>query len=180
MKTKIVGICGSLNKESSALKILKVLETKLRVKGAEEVLIVNLRDLRLPFCNGEKNYPEYPDVQYLWDIVSNANGLILATPEYHGGFSGVLKNTLDLLRFEDLSGKVTGVVSVLGGAENSNALNELRLVMRSVHAWVIPEQIAVAQARKAFSFNGELLDEKLSHRCDGFAESLVKSIKKMN
>ena len=44
------------------------------------------------------------------------------------------------MSFTELSGKVAGAISVLGGQANSNALNELRLIMRWVHAWVIPEQ----------------------------------------
>jgi len=66
-----------------------------------------------------------PDVERLRNTVKQADGLILATPEYHGGVSGVLKNALDLMGFEQLDSKVTGIISVLGGQSNSNALNEL-------------------------------------------------------
>lgn len=103
----------------------------------------------------------------------------MATPEYHGGVSGVLKNALDLMSFTQLSDKVTGLISVLGGQPNSNALNEMRLIIRWVHGWVIPEQIAVGQAWNAFSPEGKLLDEKLSQRFDQFAQSLVENTRKL-
>jgi FMN reductase len=74
---------------------------------------------------------------------------------------------------------VTGLISVLGGQANSNALNEMRLIMRWVHAWVIPEQIAIAQSWKAFNEEGKLLDEKLSARLDRFAESLVTNTRRL-
>jgi FMN reductase len=135
--------------------------------------------MQLPFCNGEQEYPDYPDVQKLQHAVSRADGLILATPEYHGSISGVLKNALDLMSFEQLSGKVTGLISVLGGQPNSNALNDLRIIMRWVHGWVIPEQIAIGQAWKAFSPEGKLLDEKLAQRFDQFAQSLVDNTRKL-
>ncbi|MGD1717526.1 NADPH-dependent FMN reductase [Dapis sp. BLCC M172] len=61
------------------------------------------------------------------------------------------------------------------GQSNSNALNHLRLILRWVHAWVIPEQIAIAQAWNAFSDDGKLLDEKLSEPFDKFAHSLVEN-----
>jgi len=93
--------------------------------------------------------------------------------------SGVIKNALDLMSFDQLDGKVAGLMSVLGGQVNSNALNDLRLIMRWVHAWVIPEQIAIGQAWGAFNKEGKLLDEKLSQRFDGFAQSLVENTTKL-
>ena len=81
--------------------------------------------------------------------------------------------------FEQLDGKVTGLISVLGGQSNSNALNDLRVIMRWVHAWVIPEQIAIGQAWKAFGSDGKIVDEKLQERFDQFAQSLVDNTRKI-
>ncbi len=175
---KIVGIGGSLRTESYTQVALNITAQRVEALGAE-VKILDLRQMQLPFCNGEEEYPNYPDVQHMRDAVSQADGLILATPEYHGGVSGVLKNALDLMSFDQLSGKVTGLISILGGQPNSNALNDLRIIMRWVHGWVIPEQIAIGQAWKAFSPEGKLLDEKLSQRFDQFAQSLVENTRKL-
>lgn len=81
--------------------------------------------------------------------------------------------------FEELSGKVTGLISVLGGQSNSNALNDLRTILRWVHAWTIPEQVAIGQAWQAFGNEGELLDPKLAQRFDAFAQSLVENTQKL-
>ncbi|MDZ8260172.1 NADPH-dependent FMN reductase [Nostoc sp. ChiQUE01b] len=175
---KIVGIGGSLRPNSYTQLALQVAAQRVEAVGAQ-VEILDLRQLQLPFCTGAKEYPEYPDVQRLQDTVSQADGLILATPEYHGGVSGVLKNALDLMSFDQLSDKVTGLISVLGGQSNSNALNDLRLIVRWVHGWVIPEQIAIGQAWGAFSPEGKLVDEKLSQRFDQFAQSLVDNTRKL-
>jgi len=175
---KIVGIGGSLRSNSSTYQALKLAAQRVEAMGAS-VELLDLRTLKLPFCNGGDEYPGYPDVERLQATVKQADGLILATPEYHGGVSGVLKNALDLMSFEHLSDKVTGLISVLGGQSNSNALNDLRLIMRWVHAWVIPEQIAIGQVWKAFDPDGKLLDEKLSERFDGFAQSLVENTRKL-
>ncbi len=175
---KIVGIGGSLRADSYSQLALKVAAQRVEALGAE-VEVLDLRQMNLPFCDGGDDYSAYPDVEKLQKAVSGADGLILATPEYHGSVSGVLKNALDLMGFEELSGKVTGLISVLGGQPNSNALNDLRIIMRWVHGWVIPEQIAIGQVWKAFSPEGKLLDEKLSQRFDQFAQSLVDSTRKL-
>ncbi len=175
---KIVGIAGSLRAESYTHQALALAVQRVEALGAE-VEILDLRQMKLPFCDGGDEYPEYPDVKRLQETVKLADGLILATPEYHGGISGVLKNALDLMSFEELSDKVTGSISILGGQSNSNALNQMRVIMRWVHAWVIPEQIAIGQAWKAFDKEGKLLDEKLSQRLDEFAQSLVDNTRKL-
>ena len=175
---KIVGIIGSLRAQSYSAKALQQAIARVEALGAE-VEILDLREMNLPFCNGGDEYPHYPDVIKLRDTVKEADGLILATPEYHGSVSGVMKNALDLMSFEHLSDKVVGMISVLGGQSNSNALNDLRIIMRWVHAWVIPEQIAVGQAWQAFDEEGKLLDEKLSKRFDQFAQSLVNNTRKL-
>jgi FMN reductase len=175
---KIVGIGGSLRPGSYSQLGLKVAIQRVQALGAE-VEILDLREMQLPFCTGAKEYPEYPDVKRLRDTVASADGLILATPEYHGSVSGVIKNALDLMSFDQLSGKVTGLISILGGQSNSNALNDLRIIMRWVYGWVIPEQIAIGQAYNAFSPEGKLLDDKLSQRFDQFAQSLVSNTRKL-
>jgi len=175
---KIVGIGGSLRKDSYSQLALEIAARRVEALGAE-VEILDLRQMQLPFCHGGDEYPGYPDVERLQNTVQQADGLILATPEYHGSVSGVLKNALDLMGFEQLDSKVAGLISVLGGQPNSNALNDMRLIMRWVHAWVIPEQIAIGQAWKAFGADGKLLDEKLSQRFDQFAQSLVENTRKL-
>lgn len=176
---KIVGIGGSLRSDSYSQHALKLAVQRVEALGAT-VELLDLRTMNLPFCDGGKDYSAYPDVARLREAVKQANGLILATPEYHGSVSGVLKNTLDLMSFDELSGKVTGLISVLGGQPNSNALNHLRLIMRWVHGWVIPEQIAIGQVWKAFDKDGKILDENLSKRFDDFAQSLVENTRKLS
>ena len=175
---KIIGITGSLRNGSYSFQALQAATTRVEALGAE-VEILDLRQMNLPFCDGGDDYPDYPDVEKLRNAVKVADGLILATPEYHGSVSGVMKNALDLMSFEHLSDKVTGLISVLGGQSNSNALNDLRIIIRWVHGWVIPEQVAVGQAWKAFDREGKVLDPKLSERFDRFAQSLVENTRKL-
>ena len=54
---------------------------RIKALGAE-IEILDLRTMNLPFCDGSKEYPDYPDVEKLRNTVRQADGLILATPEY--------------------------------------------------------------------------------------------------
>ncbi|MDG2991834.1 NAD(P)H-dependent oxidoreductase [Candidatus Synechococcus calcipolaris G9] len=169
---KFVGWAGSLRPESYSQMALDLAITKAAAQGVE-IEKLDLRQMTLPFCTGAETYPDYADVALLQEKVKTADGLLLVTPEYHGSVSGVLKNSLDLLGFDELSGKVVAMVSILGGQANSNALNDLRVILRWVHAWVIPEQVAIAQAWQAFTPEGNLKDGKLDERLDKLVHSLI-------
>ncbi len=161
----VIGICGSLRSTSYTRMALKI-----ALKGAEEsgvnTELIDLRDYELVFCDGgesEKDYPE--DVQRLRKKVFDAEGIILGTPEYHAGVSGVLKNALDLLGFREFEGKMVGLVGVSGGDMGAvNALNSLRNIGRSLRAWVLPSQVSIPQAAKAFDSYGNLKSENLEDR----------------
>ena len=161
---RVVAICGSLNPDSKTRAALRIVLQGAQEIGAE-IQLIDLRDYALVFCDGgdESNYP--PDVFKLRDEVQQAQGIILGTPEYHGGFSGVLKNALDLMGFNEFQGKVLGLVGVAGGSTGAiNSLNGLRTVGRALRAWVVPPQISVPQAWKAFDDAGQLKDGDLKKR----------------
>lgn len=176
--THIVGLNGSLRPGSYSKQALQLALQSAKAYGAS-VELLDLQVLQLPFCSGAESYPGYPDVEHLKSSVRQADGLILATPEYHGSVSGVLKNALDLMSFDELSGKVTAAISILGGQSNSNALNDLRIITRWVHAWMIPEQVAIGQAWKAFDAEGNLTDPKLRQRLEELAQSLVDAAQQL-
>jgi FMN reductase len=176
---RITAIGGSLRERSCTYLALEHVTRALAGFGVH-VTLLDLRRMILPFCDGDSKNPrpDYPDVALLRNAVESAHALILATPEYHGGISGVLKNALDLLSPEHLQGKVAGLISVLGGVPSSNALNDLGRILRCCHAWVLPEYIVIPRAHAAFT-GGVLTDPDLLSRFDRFAQNLVWSAARM-
>lgn len=144
-ETTIVGIVGSLRNDSKTRVAVQVALEGAAESGATTHLI-DLRDYDLPYCNDDDTV-DPPDVIRLRREVGAAQGLILGTPEYHGGYSGVLKNAIDLMGFDEFEGKVIGLVGVSGGSLGaSQALQGLRGIGRALHAWVIPQQASVPEA----------------------------------
>ena len=146
------------------------LALQVALEGAAEMKahthLVDLRDYDLPFCAGKQDDNVAPaNVVALRQAIREADGLILGTPEYHGSYSGVLKNALDLMGFTEFGGKMMGLICVSGGRmAGLHALNGLRVVGRSLHAWVIPEQVGIPRAWTLFDDNGRLTDSKLAER----------------
>ncbi len=170
----VVGISGSLRPESYTYHAVREALAGAAAAGARTELI-DLRDRPLPFMDARDGEEcRTPEVVALREKVKAAHGLVVGSPEYHGSFSGVVKNALDLLSDEELAGKMVGLVSVAGGASGMSALSHLRLVMRAVHAWVVPQQVMVPYVGGAFDASGRPKDAKIAARLRELGREVVK------
>lgn len=171
---KIVGICGSLSATSTTHRALSLALQAAQEAGGQTQLL-DLRPLQLPFAGGDWNPEAWPDAEKLAAAIRGADGLIWATPEYHGSFSGVLKNALDLCSISDFEGKVVALLGVAAGQIGAiQALSHLRIVARQLHLWALPNQVSIARAYGAFGEDGRLTDEKLAQSIEKLGAELVK------
>jgi chromate reductase, NAD(P)H dehydrogenase (quinone) len=89
---RLLGISGSLRSHSTNTAILKTLATRLGNQSAMSLLSLN----DIPLYNGDLETKTMPQsVVALKEAISQADGLIICSPEYNYGTSGVLKNALD-------------------------------------------------------------------------------------
>jgi NAD(P)H-dependent FMN reductase len=176
---KIAALGGSLRQGSYAYKVLDIAFKSIHDPDIQ-TQIIDLRQLTLPFCNGGKDYYDFPDVKKLREAVRSSSGLLIATPEYHGNMSGVIKNALDLLDEEHLHGKVVGLIAVIGGVHSTNAINTLRLVCRQLHCWVLPEQIVIPHVATAFSLEGDFVDKQIEERLSKMVHHLIDMCRKLH
>ena len=162
---RVIGLCGSLRQGSFTKMALSVALNGAADAGAV-VRFLDLQEYDLPLATGVvKSTGSENGGRRLRADVKSADGVILATPDYHGSFSGVLKNALDLMGYEEFEGKMVGLVAVSNGRMGAvDALNGLRNVGRALHAWVVPEQAAVAEAWNAFESSGCLKDSETAER----------------
>lgn len=163
MKTpiQVIGISGSLRPPEVSITRKAVLAA---LKGAAEigaqVRMLDLGAYQLEFA--DVTLPPSPGILRLRADVQQAQGIILGTPEYHGSFSGILKHALDVMGFEQFEGKIIGLIGVSGGKMGAiNALNHLRIVCRSLHAWVVPEQVSITESSRQFDPQNEPIEARL-------------------
>ncbi len=172
---RVVGLCGSIRPGSFTRTALERTLSGAADAGASTRL-VDLREYSLNFCDGKEDESEYPDdVFRLRRELREAHGIILATPEYHGGLSGLLKNAIDLMGFDEFEGKMIGLVGVSGGSMGGlDGLNTLRTVGRALHAWVIPDQATIPNASQAFGPDGRALDPGTDERLKGVGHQVAR------
>ncbi|MFJ7747499.1 NADPH-dependent FMN reductase [Peribacillus sp. NPDC097295] len=153
--SNIVLINGSLNPNSNTKKLI-VLMSKLLEREGLSSEIIDIDNLNLPLFNPAT--PPHKDLVKILTKFMNTKAFIIGSPEYHGGYSGALKNFIDHLNGDVFSNKPIGLIASSGGIKaGTNTLNGLRLVFRNLHALVIPQQLAISSK--------EINDNNLSPEC---------------
>ena len=171
---KVIAICGSLRAKSYTRMALDIVLDGAKQIGAD-IQLLDIRELNLIFCNSVDSDDLPADVIELRKQVKEAQGIVLGTPEYHGGYSGVLKNALDLMGFDEFEGKMVGLVGVSAGSQGaSEAINSLRTVGRTLHAWVVPEQVTIPFVESAFDDKGNCLDENIEKRLTSLGKQVAR------
>ena len=172
-KVKVMGISGSYGNDSNNSKLVKLGLEILSNLGAD-TYFWDLNEKPLPLV-GEEGSWENKNVSEFQNLATEVNAYLLSSPEYHGCMSGVMKNQLDWIYSKHVGGKAFALMSTLGGQSNSNTLNQMRIAVRWIHGWAIPEQIAVPNIKHAFNDDGMLNDEKLTERLEDTMQSLYDS-----
>jgi NAD(P)H-dependent FMN reductase len=140
----ILGILGSAAKDSRTRDGLAALGSRARRKGADFEII----DLAVEF-RGHHDIDDYDvpiptgQTAAARHRVSTAEALILATPVYHGSYSGLLKNFLDHLTGDAFAGRAVAILANGGGPRSAGtACDQLRAVVRAISGWSVPTHIA--------------------------------------
>lgn len=159
-KPKLLAISGSLRSGSYNRKLLA---EAVRVFGDADVMQA---DLNLPLYDGDlEDRVGIPSaVQTLADQMSEADAIIIASPEYNKGIPGVLKNALDWVsRVEGnvMADKPTVVISAAAGRSGGETAQYMVMHCLVPHrARIVPgPAVLVAAASKEFDEDGRLLNE---------------------
>lgn len=173
---RILAVSGSVRPGNYTEKALALVADEIGTHSEINLDIVRPADLTLPFPGREDGSS---DAETLRDLVSRATGVVLSTPEYHGGYSSVIKLVIENLGFPSaLSGKPVALLGVAAGQIGAiKALESLRGVCSHVGAIVLPGPVSVANVRQVFDAKGEIKDKKIEARIRGLATTLIDYIR---
>jgi len=134
-KIKLLALSGSLRKASYNTAMLEAL-SELSPSNVEISIFRKLGEL--PLFNPDTESESHPVFESLRSELGRSQGLVIASPEYAHGISGLMKNTLDWL----VSGEefVDMPVIILNASPRSNhALNALKEVVTTMSGRIIEE-----------------------------------------
>jgi chromate reductase len=176
---RLLGLSGSLRRAAASTAILRTLAGRL--PAGVEMTIAPLNPL--PLYNEDEDRPEaLAAVETFKAAIAAADGLIVISPEYNHGISGVLKNAIDwasrpgydsILKNKPVL-VMSSATSPLGGAR---AQLQLRELFASTLSRVIARRQIVIGQTKAKVKDGELIDAATLSFIDDGAADLIDEIR---
>jgi FMN reductase len=169
-KPLIVGIGGSTRPGSSTERALCLALQAAEAAGARTTIFGGPFLAHLPIYAAEKPERSPEQLQFI-EAVRASDGIIVATPGYHGGVSGMIKNALDLLEDlrEDsrcyLEGRAVGcIVAAFGWQTCGTALSALRSIVHALRGWPTPLGAALNTSEGIFDGAGNCTDPKAANQ----------------
>ncbi len=182
-KPLIVGIGGTTREGSSTEKALAFALQRAEALGARSQLFGGPFLARLP-AFAPHDASSAPEERKLLAAVREADGIIIASPGYHGSISGVIKNALDCLNElgDDpapfLQGKPAGLIITADGSQAAGStLVALRSIIHALRAWPTPFGAALTASANSFGAAGEARDPKDAWQLEAVATQVMEFVR---
>jgi len=188
---KILAFAGSNREGSFNRKLVRIAAAGAREAGAE-VTVVELADYPMPLFDEDLEAREgMPTAaREFKKLLIAHDGFLIASPEYNGLFSPLLKNALDWASraesaeeppYAAYQGKVAALMAASPGALGGiRGLVHLRMLLGNLQVLVLPGQQTLGQAFKAFDEQGSLLEERKRSAISGLGAELVRMLERFN
>lgn len=161
---QIVAIAGSTRDGSYNKTLLKQAVTLASQMGAK-VTVIDLKDYPLPFFDEDLEKEEgLPDkAKQIREMILQSDAVIVASPEYNGSLSGVLKNMIDWVSRPQadnksaFKGKKFAIISTSPGQGGGvRGLKHLREILQNLGGTVVQQEVTIPKANEAFDQAGHL------------------------
>lgn len=167
MGLKILGVASSMRESSYSTRVLKLTLEKAEKRGGETKLL-DLRELQLPMYRPEQN--SSPELDKVIEYVKWADAFVLASPDYHGSMSGVMKNFLDFF-WSDFAGKTFGYICA-SHEKGLTVMDQMRTAVRQCYGWSMPYGVSV-NSDQDFDKQGSITNQNINCRIETIARDLV-------
>ncbi len=163
-RPKIVGLGGTPRSGSSTEMALRACLAVAEDEGAETVLITG-QDILLPIYMPELS-ERTAEAKSMIEHIRTCDGLIIASPGYHGSISGLVKNAIDYI--EDLrkdsrcylEGRAVGcILGAAGDQALGTSLTALRSVVHALRGWPTPMGATLNTSTRLFDAEGHCIDQ---------------------
>ena len=174
----IVGLGGTTNPHSCTEQYLRIALNAAAAAGATTKLL-GAAALRVPTYE----YGVAPDdaATQLVQELRRADGIILASPAYHGSVSGLVKNALDYAEDTSrderpyLSGRAVGCMAVAAGWQAAvSTLAALRGIVHALRGWPTPLGIAINSSESPINGEGWCNAASVSTQIDVMVRQVVE------
>lgn len=171
----IVIILGSVRMGRESHKATNELKKRFVAAGFTNTEVLDLAKYNLPIAEERygKTATAINGIDNAQAILAKADAFIFVSPEYHGSFSGVLKNFLDYFG-DEFKRKPIGVVSVSTGRFGGiNASTEMQLLVLALGAFPMPLKLLIPSIHLTISEAGHVKEDFLNTNFDKFIQEFI-------
>jgi len=148
----------------------------LEANNFATVEILDLKTYNFPLFDERLKYQKNPTVETL-DFASkikSADGVIIVTPEYNGGYPASLKNVTDLL-YDEWYRKPVAISTVSDGIfGGSQVITSLQFSLWKIRAWTVPAMFPVSKVLDSFAEDGTPIEKtEIDKRASRFINELL-------
>jgi len=178
---QLVGMSGSLRKGSYNTMLLKAATQLLPANVSMD--IVSIEDI--PLYNADLDQPaakQRPEiVEHFRKMLTDADGILICSPEYNYSIPGGLKNAIDWASRGEDSPLLRKPVAVIGATPGLWGTVRMQMAFHNVFLFldmkpVYKPEVLIAQAEKKFDKDGNLIDEMAKKLLKQKLEALKKMI----
>ena len=138
--------------------------------------IIDLKKYSFPLFDERLRFQKNPTAAVLdfAEKIGTADGVLIVTPEYNGGYPASLKNAIDLL-YDEWHRKPVAISTASDGYfGGSQVIISLQFTLWKMHAWTVPVMFPVPIVAEAFDENGNPADKTaMDKRATNFLRELL-------
>jgi chromate reductase len=160
---RVLGFAGSLRRASFNRALLRA----AKAQAPEGMTIETFDLIAVPLYNGDVEAEgDPPGVEAFKLAIREADAVLMVTPEYNHGVTGVMKNAIDWAsrppQSAALAGKPVGIIGASPGMTGSaRGQSQLRQAFEFTNSYCMPQpELLVFRAHEKFNAEGELTDEQ--------------------
>lgn len=173
---KIVILSASVRTGRKSHRVALYFNNYIATHQLASTEILDLKNYQFPLFNERLQYTKDPSPEVLdfAEKIKQADGVIIVTPEYNGGYPAALKNVTDLL-YAEWKRKPLALVTVSDGPFGATqVMTSLLFTLWKIGAWVVPSMFPVPNVSESYDEEGNPLHPEATHkRTDRFMKELL-------
>jgi chromate reductase len=181
MPPKLLAFAASLRAASWNRKLIAVAADIAR-RGGAEVRLAEFSEFEMPLYNADLQAQGFPEgTQRLAQAIREADGILLASPEYNYSIPGTIKNAIDWVSrikpgvFRDRSALLLSASN--GQIGGIRGLWQLRIPLEGCGVHVYPDMFSLPWAEKQFDEGGQLVEPERRQRLEAVIGAYLKTAK---
>lgn len=177
---KIVIVSASVRLGRNSHRVALFFEDYIKQNALGQPEILDLNAYQFPVFEERLRYMKDPSpaVLEVAQKIKDADGVIIVTPEYNGGYPASIKNFTDLL-YDEWKRKPLAISTVSdGNFGGTQVITSLVFTLWKIGAWVVPAMFPVPNVKESFDEQGVAQNAEATHkRAKRFLDELVWCMK---